>query len=214
MQNIATQSSRTGGAHGVWVGPGFGVEFCTCSGPSRCLPTVCIPSCCIFSPDQGRATATISSRFGRMELSCHHQRTLSPCFNVATSSTGTWEDTGRPPSWNLRHSSHCKAQLCDDMQFCCLVTRAPSKARCQSRCASSVPTAVSITRSHASREQRLQQLRSLSASTAAEKYVHRAVEVYRYHQDLQPNVLANDLTVEWRWHAAQSKRSVKGFSGL
>ena len=34
-----------------------GVEFCTCSGPSRCLPTVCIPSCCIFSPDQGRATA-------------------------------------------------------------------------------------------------------------------------------------------------------------
>ena len=55
-----------------------GVEFCTCSGPSRCLPTVCIPSCCIFSPDQGRATATISSRFGCMELSCHHQRTLSP----------------------------------------------------------------------------------------------------------------------------------------
>ena len=55
-----------------------GVEFCTCSGPSRCLPTVCIPSCCIFSPDQGRAAATISSRFGCMELSCHHQRTLSP----------------------------------------------------------------------------------------------------------------------------------------
>ena len=42
------------------------------------LPPVCIPSCCIFSPDQGRATATISSRFGCMELSCHHQRTLSP----------------------------------------------------------------------------------------------------------------------------------------
>ena len=40
--------------------------------------TVCIPSCCIFSPHQGRATATISSRFGCMELSCHHQRTLSP----------------------------------------------------------------------------------------------------------------------------------------
>jgi len=66
----ANQSSRTGGAHGIWVGPGSGVEFCTCFGPSRCLPTVCIPSCCIFSPDQGRATATISSRFGCMELSC------------------------------------------------------------------------------------------------------------------------------------------------
>ena len=25
-----------------------GVKFCTCSGPSRCLPTVCIPSCCLF----------------------------------------------------------------------------------------------------------------------------------------------------------------------
>ena len=61
------------------VGSGFGVEFCTCSGPSRCLSTVCIPSCWIFSPDQGRATAAISSRFGCMELSspmlqcCHFQ---------------------------------------------------------------------------------------------------------------------------------------------
>ena len=35
----ATQSSRTGGAHGVWVGQVSGVEICTCSGPSRCLPT-------------------------------------------------------------------------------------------------------------------------------------------------------------------------------
>lgn len=35
-----------------------GVEFCIFSGPSRCLPIVCISSCCIFSPDQGRPTAT------------------------------------------------------------------------------------------------------------------------------------------------------------
>ena len=27
---------------------------------------------------------------------------FQPCFNVATSSTGAWEDTRRPPSWNLR----------------------------------------------------------------------------------------------------------------
>ena len=79
-----------------------GVEFCTCSGPSRCLPTVCIPSCCIFSPDQGRATATISSRFGCMELSCHHQRTLSPMLQCCHFQHRAWEDTGRPPSWNLR----------------------------------------------------------------------------------------------------------------
>ena len=59
---------------------------------------------------------------------------------------------GARPAGILGHSSHCKAQLCDDMQFCCLVTPVPSKARCQSRCASNVPTAVAITRSHASRE--------------------------------------------------------------
>ena len=29
-----------------------------------------------------------------------------------------------------------------------------------------------------------------------------------------PNVLASILTLQWRWHAAQSKRSVKGFPGL
>ena len=74
-----------------------------------------------------------------------------PCFNVATSSTGAWEVQGARPAGILGHSSHCKAQLCDDMQFC-LVTQVPSKARCQSRCASSVPTAVAITRSHAARE--------------------------------------------------------------
>ena len=59
---------------------------------------------------------------------------------------------GARPAGILGHSSHCKAQSCDDMQFCCLVTPVPSKARCQSRWASSVPTAVAITRSHASRE--------------------------------------------------------------
>ena len=111
-------------------------EFCTFSGPSRCLPTVCIPSCCIFSPDQGRATATISSRFGCMESSCHHQRTLSPmlqCCHFQHRSLGV---QSARPAGILGHSSHCKAQLCDDMQFC-LVTQVPSKARCQSRCASS-----------------------------------------------------------------------------
>ena len=131
-----------------------GVEFCTCSGPSRCLPTVCIPSCCIFSPDQGRATATISSRFGCMELSC----LSSPAHSFTHASMlplparGLGKIQGARPAGILGHSSHCKAQLCDDMQFCCLVTPVPSKARCQSRCASSVPTAVAITRSHASRE--------------------------------------------------------------
>ena len=167
--------------------------------------------CC---SDQGRATATISSRFGCMELSCHHQRTLSPCFNVPLPAPGLGKIQGARPAGILGHSSHCKAQLCDDMQFCCLVTPVPSKARCQSRCASSVPTAVAITRSHASRETTPSAASLFVCVTAAEKYVHRAVELYRYHQDLQPNVLANDLTVEWRWHAAQSKRSVKGFSGL
>ena len=119
------------------------------------LHTVCIPSCCIFSPDQGRATATISSRFGCMELSCHHQRTLSPmlqCCHFQHGGLGRYRAPGARPAGILGHSSHCKAQLCDDMQFCCLVTPVPSKARCQSRCASSVPAAVAITRSHASRE--------------------------------------------------------------
>ena len=44
------------------------------------------------------------------------------------------------------HSSHCKAfNVCDDMHFCCLITPVPSKARCQSRCESTVSTAVAIT---------------------------------------------------------------------
>ena len=77
-------------------------EFCTFSGPSRCLPTVCIPSCCIFSPDQGRATATISSRFGCMESSCHHQRTLSTHASMLPLPAPELGSTERPPSRNLR----------------------------------------------------------------------------------------------------------------
>ena len=121
---------------------------------------------------------------------------------------------GARPAGILGHSSHCKAQLCDDMQFCCLVTPVPSKARCQSRCASSVPMQWPSHVAMLLGKQRLQQLRSLSASTAAEKYVHRALKCTGTTRTCNPNVLANDLTVEWRWHAAQSKRSVKGFSGL
>ena len=91
------------------------------------------------------------------------------------------------PAGIFGHSSHCKAfNACDDMQFCCLVTPVPSKARCQSRCESTVSTAVAITRSHASRETTPSAASLLSASTAAgshsvgcEKYMHQAVEVYR-----------------------------------
>lgn len=61
------------------------------------LPPVCIPSGCIFSPDQGRATATISSRSGCMDLSCHHQCTLSPmllCCHFQHRGLGTYKMLG------------------------------------------------------------------------------------------------------------------------
>ena len=130
------------------------------------------------------------------------------------------------PAGIFGHSSHCKAfNVCDDMQFCCLVTPVPSKARCQSRCESTVSTAVAITRSHASREttpsaaslfvcvhcRRISQrrVRKIYASSGWSVPVAPAGTT----RTCNPNVLANDLTVEWRWQAAQSKRSVKGFSG-
>ena len=130
------------------------------------------------------------------------------------------------PAGIFGHSSHCKAfNVCNDMQFCCLVTPVPSKARCQSRCESTVSTAVAITRSHASREttpsaaslfvcvhcRRISQrrVRKIYASSGWSVPVAPADTT----RTCNPNVLANDLTVEWRWHAAQSKRSVKGFSG-
>ena len=86
-----------------------GVEFCTFSGPSRCLPIVCISSCCIFSPDQGRPTATSSLRFGCMELSCYHQRTLSlmlQCCHFQHRVLGRYmmlaPHYSGAPSWSLR----------------------------------------------------------------------------------------------------------------
>ena len=51
--------------------------------------------CC---SDQGRATATISSRFGCMELSCHHQRTLSPCFKLPLPAPGLGKIQGARPA--------------------------------------------------------------------------------------------------------------------
>ena len=120
---------------------------------------------------------------------------------------------GARPAGILGHSSHCKAQLCDDMQFCCLVTPVPSKARCQSRCASSVPTAVAITRSHASRETTPSAASLFVCVDCRRKICASSGLIVPVPPGLATNVLATDLTVEWRWHAAQSKRSVKGFSG-
>ena len=52
----------------------LGLNFAHVPGQADVSPQYAFPA----APDQGRATATISSRFGCMELSCHHQRTLSP----------------------------------------------------------------------------------------------------------------------------------------
>ena len=137
-----------------------------------------------------------------------------------------WPTLGRPAGI-LGHSFHCKAfNVCDHMQLCCLVTPVPSKAWPQSRCASTASTAVAITRSHASREttpsaaslfvcvqrRRISQrrVRKIYASSGCNVPVAPAGTT----RICNPNVLANVLTVEWRWHAAQSKRSVKGFPGL
>ena len=161
-----------------------GVEFYTCFGPSRCLPTVCIP-------------AVASFHLIKAEL-CYHQfkawiygiklssALFQPCFNVATSSTGAWEDAGRPPSWNLGHSSIARldyATICNSAAWSLQFLQKPA-ANLDAQAVSPLqwPSHVAMLLA----KQRLQQLRSLSASTAAEKYAHRAVEVYRYHQDLQP----------------------------
>ena len=137
-----------------------------------------------------------------------------------------WPTLGRPAGI-LGHSFHCKAfNVCDDMQLCCLVTPVPSKAWPQSRCASTASTAVAITRSHASREttpsaaslfvcvqrRRISQrkVRKIYASSGCNVPVAPAGTT----RICNHNVLANVLTVEWRRHAAQSKRSVKGFPGL
>ena len=123
------------------------------------LHTVCIPSCCIFSPDQGRGYCYHQFKvrmYGTELPSPMHSFTHASMLPLPAPRLGNiqdaWPTLGRPAGI-LGHSFHCKAfNVCDDMQLCCLVTPVPSKARPQSRCASTASTAVAITRSHASRE--------------------------------------------------------------
>ena len=116
-----------------------------------------------------------------------HSFTHASMLPLPARGLGKIQGARRPPSWNLRtliplqgsimrryailllgHSSSFKSPLPISMRKQCPPLQWPSHVAMRLG------------------KQRLQQLRSLSASTAAEKYVHRAVEVYRYHQDLQP----------------------------
>ena len=102
-------------------------------------------------PDQGRATATISSRFGCMELSCHHQRTLSPvlqCCHFQHWSLGRYRAPVQLESWDIHPIARLNyATICNSAAWSLQFLQKPA-ANLDAQAVSPV----AITRSLASRE--------------------------------------------------------------